>query len=143
MIETIRCVDVHITGIKETPTQHDKHISLVGKFGEDAAECVSFAAIPFIYFVSALSFLGAKPAGASVKEYQEHDAWTIGDTVLGIRFEQGDLHFYADYIRGRRMKTTIIVRQDGTFTVFCLDRGDLPLAWIAKLRGDTESQFTH
>ena len=84
MIETIRCVDVHITGIKETPTQHDKHISLVGKFGEDAAECVSFAAIPFIYFVSALSFLGAKPAGASVKEYQEHDAWTIGDTVLGI-----------------------------------------------------------
>jgi hypothetical protein len=52
-----------------------------------------------------------------------------------LRFERGELHFYADYVRGRCMKTTVIVRSDGTFMLDAVNRGEAATRWIAKLQG--------
>ena len=52
-----------------------------------------------------------------------------------LRFKRGELHFYADYVRGRMMKTTVIVRKDGTFVLETVNRGETALAWLAKING--------
>lgn len=39
--------------------------------------------------------------------FEEKDNWAVGDMLRRLRFERGELHFYADYVRGRCMKTTI------------------------------------
>ena len=53
-----------------------------------------------------------------------------------VRFVRGELHFYADYVRGRMMKTTVLVRKDGTFVLETVNRGESALAWLAKLKGE-------
>jgi hypothetical protein len=55
--------------------------------------------------------------------------------VRHLRFEHGELHFYADYVRGRKLKTTVIVRRDGTFRLETANRGQSATRWIAKLQG--------
>lgn len=59
----------------------------------------------------------------------------MGDMLRGLRFERGELHFHADYVRGRCIKTTVIVRADGTFLLESVNRGEAATRWIAKLQG--------
>jgi len=85
--------------------------------------------------MSLLSFEDARPRGVSGMHFEETDTWTVGDMVRHLQFEKGELHFYADYVRGRCMKTTIIIRADGTFTLDTVNRGEAMTRWIAKLQG--------
>jgi hypothetical protein len=67
--------------------------------------------------------------------FQDDDQWYVGDMLRHLRYEHGELHFYADYVRGRMMKTTIHVRQDGTIQLETINRGESAARWVATLQG--------
>jgi hypothetical protein len=58
-----------------------------------------------MFVLGVLSFVEAKPRNASVLEYEEKDEFSLADFVERLRFVRGALHFDADYIRGRQIKT--------------------------------------
>jgi hypothetical protein len=96
--------------------------------GEDGD--VSWGALPFIYLVGLLSFRDAGPRGASTIDFAHNDEWHAADMLRHLRFDRGELRFYADYVRGRMMKTEVIVRRDGTFIVDTVNRGELAGEWM-------------
>jgi hypothetical protein len=50
-------------------------------------------------------------------------------------FDHGRLHFYADYVRGRCLKTTVDIDKDGKIVVETVNRGEAATRWISKLQG--------
>ena len=88
-----------------------------------------------LYALGLLSFADARPRGASEMDFDANDHWTSGDMLRHFRFERGELHFDADYVRGRCMKTDVVVRRDGTFRIETTNRGEAATRWIARLQG--------
>lgn len=86
--------------------------------------------------IGVLSFADARPRGSSEIDYVESDDFGIADLLAGLEFRNGDLHLNTDYVRGRRMKTRIVVRADGTATLETTGRGKAPVHWIARLKGE-------
>lgn len=99
---------------------------------ENTAEWGSFG---FMFVLGVLSFAEAKPRNVSVLEYEEKDEFRLADFMERVRFVRGELHFDADYIRGRRIKTRIVVRSDGTVTLETVGRGKAALRWLEQLKG--------
>lgn len=52
-----------------------------------------------------------------------------------MKFVRGESHFDADYIRGRRIKTRIVVRANGTVSLETIGRGKAVLRWLERLQG--------
>ena len=52
-----------------------------------------------------------------------------------LRFVRGELHFDADYIRGRRIKTRVAVRANGTVRLETIGRGKAALRWLEQMKG--------
>lgn len=48
---------------------------------------------------------------------------------------RGELHFDVDYIRGRWLKTRIVVRSNGTVTLETIGRGKSALRWLDRIQG--------
>lgn len=71
----------------------------------------------------------------SALEYEEKDEFKLADFIEGLSFVRGELHFDADYIRGRRIKTRISVRSNGSCTIETIGRGKAPLRWLERLKG--------
>ncbi len=46
---------------------------------------------------------------------------------------RGELHFDADYILGRRVKTRIAVRANGTVMLETIGRGKAVLRWLERM----------
>jgi hypothetical protein len=67
---------------------------------EDATEWGAFG---FMFVFGVLSFGEAKPRNSSTVHYLEKDEFKPADFVERLRFVRGELHFDADYIRGRRV----------------------------------------
>ena len=138
------CVALHLQDPVVTPVPDaddvyvgDRvHVRIAGRIGEEEDDDVEFAALGMIYALGALSFADAKPRGNSVMHFRDKDDWTSGDMLRHVRFVRGELHFYADYERGRMMKTTVVVRKDGTFLLETMNRGEAAARWLAKLWGD-------
>lgn len=121
-----------------TPTlTDDKHVRLGLEEDEDGepSSDVEHFAFAFIYAVGMLSFADARPRGVSGMHFDKKDDWWVGDMLRHLCFKDGVLHFYADYVRGRCLKTTLIVRADGTFVLETVNRGEAATRWIAKLQG--------
>jgi hypothetical protein len=134
--------EIAVVGTQINPTSaDDKHVRIEGRLGleEDEngepANDVEHFAFGFIYALGVLSFADARPRGVSGMHFEQKDAWAVGDMLRRLRFERGELRFYTDYVRGRCMKTTIIVRANGTFTLDTVNRGEAATRWIAKLQG--------
>lgn len=134
--------EIAVTQTQINPTSaDDKHVCLEGRLGleedEDGepGDDVEHYAFGFIYALGVLSFADARPRGVSGVDFEETDQWTVGDMLRCLRFERGELHFHADYVRGRCIKTTVIVRADGTFLLESVNRGEAATRWIAKLQG--------
>jgi hypothetical protein len=106
-----------------------------GEEEAEPADVASWGAFGFMYVLASLSFHDARPRGTSEVDYQERDDFSVCDFLECLRFERGELRFYADYVRGRRMKTGITVRSEGTVTLETLGRGKSPLRWLARLQG--------
>ena len=134
--------EIVVSDTQINPTSaDDKHVRIEGRLGleedEDGepANDAEHYAFGFIYALGVLSFADARPRGASGMHFEEKDDWAVGDMLRRLRFERGELHFYADYVRGRCMKTTVIVRADGTFMLDAVNRGEAATRWIAQLQG--------
>ncbi len=98
-------------------------------------EDVSWAAVPLIYVLAALSFGDARPRAISVIDYQEEDEWTFADTMRHLRLERGRLVFDADYVRGRMMKTTVTIGSEGTLAIETRNRHEMALRWLDRIKG--------
>lgn len=103
-----------------------------GGEGEDQAEWGAFG---FMFVLAVLSFADSRPRGYSEKEFVDKDEFTVADFFEGLRFTRGELHFDADYVRGRCMKTEIIVRRDGMVTLETRGRGESAVRWVERLKG--------
>ena len=101
----------------------------------DPADAAAWGAFGFTFVLAVLSFNDARARGASLQDYEEKDQFRVSDLFEGIRYENGELHDYGDYIRGRRMKTGIVVRANGTVRLETLGRGKAALGWLARLQG--------
>jgi hypothetical protein len=100
-----------------------------------AENTAEWGAFGFIFVLGVLSFAEAKPRNLSELEYEEKDEFTLADFIERLRFMRGELHFDADYIRGRRIKTRIVVRSNGTVTLETIGRGKAALRWLEQLKG--------
>ncbi len=103
--------------------------------GDEPSDIVEWAAFGFIFTLAALSFEDARPRGASLPDYDEDDRFRVFDLFEGLRFEHGELHYHGDYVQGRRMKTTVVIRPDGSARLATVGRGKAALRWLAKLQG--------
>jgi hypothetical protein len=99
---------------------------------ENTAEWGSFG---FMFILAVLSFSEAKPRNSSVVEYEEKDELRLADFIERLRFVRGELHYDADYIRGRRIKTRIAVCSNGTVTLETIGRGKSVLRWLERVQG--------
>jgi len=103
---------------------------------EDRADVVEWGALGFLFVIGVLSFADARPRGFSEAEYVERDEFRVADFLAGLKFKNGELGLDADYVRGRRMKTYVVVRPDGTGTLETVGRGKAALRWLARLKGE-------
>lgn len=101
----------------------------------EPAELAEWGSFGFIYALAVLSFADARPRGVSDIDYIEEDDFSVADLLDCLRFVRGELHFSADYLRGRSVKTDIIVRANGTVTLTTRSRGKTPWRWLDRLKG--------
>jgi hypothetical protein len=99
---------------------------------EDNVEWCSFG---LMFAIAVLSFAGARPRGVSESYYNEKDEYNVSDFVQGLRYENGELRLHLDYIRGRCLKTDIIVNKTGLVTIETRNRGEALSRWIDQLKG--------
>ncbi len=64
-----------------------------------------------------------------------YDQWSAADMLRGLEFARGRLHWHADYVRGRCIKTTVEVSPDGTVLVETVNRGEAATRWVDRLEG--------
>jgi hypothetical protein len=100
-----------------------------------AEETAEWGSLGFLFVLGALSFVDAKPRNLSIADYSEKDNFRLADFVNGLRFLRGELHFDADYIRGRRIKTRVAVRTNGTVRLETIGRGKAALRWLEQMKG--------
>ncbi len=100
-----------------------------------AEETAEWGSLGFLFVLGALSFADAKPRNLSVVDYSEKDDFGLADFIRGLQFLRGELHFDADYIRGRRIKTRVAVRTNGTARLETIGRGKAALRWLEQMKG--------
>lgn len=102
----------------------------------DVDDVLETSAFGFLFALASLSFADARPRGFSEVEYRESDELSVGEFLEGLTFRRGALHFQADYVRGRRMKTNLTVRPDGVVMIETVGRGKAPSRWLDRLKGE-------
>lgn len=113
------------------------NVRLELELGESECDTdVEWGALGFMYALAVLSFADARPRGVSDMHYVERDELGLEDFLLRVRFERGRLTWRADYIRGRCVKTDVTVSRDGRVTLESRGRGEAPLHWIRRLKGE-------
>lgn len=67
------------------------------------------------------------------------DYLSLDEFLEDLRFgPRGNLTWSGDYIKGRRLKTDLEVRPNGSFRLEAHSRGHAPLHWIETLRGNSQ-----
>ena len=102
---------------------------------EDPKDIVEWCAFGFRFVIATLSFSDARPRGHSDIDYAEEDQFLLADLVENLTFGTGGLKFHGDYIRGRSLKTDVVVRTDGAVMISTWGRGESLLRWMDKLKG--------
>ena len=100
-----------------------RNLSVVDYSEKDDFGLGLHGSLGFLFVLGALSFADAKPRNLSVVDYSEKDDFGLADFMRGLQFLRGELHFDADYIRGRRIKTRVAIRTDGTVRLETIGRG--------------------
>lgn len=136
LIRNAVTTEVKVTKTEQRPTPaEDTWLKIDGRLGEEDDNDVEWGALGFIFAVSAFSFADARPRGVSDMHFKDDDQWSVADALRHLRFVRGELHFSADYVRGRCMKTDLEVRGDGTFTLTTTNRGEAATRWLGRLQG--------
>jgi hypothetical protein len=102
---------------------------------EDPADLAEWGSFGFIFALAVLSFADARPRRYSANDFVEKDEFGVDDFFSCLHFSRGELHFSADYIRGRSMKTDITVKPDGRVTLTTRGRGEAATRWLDRLKG--------
>jgi len=103
---------------------------------DDAFAIDDSGALRVLFAMGVLSFTDARPRGASEMHYREQDEFGLGDFLNCLSYSvSGQLRFEADYVRGRRMKTRIVVSPDGAVVIDTQGRGRSAEHWLARLQG--------
>ena len=132
LIKDTMALDLRVLDTKVEHFMDNIHVKILM---EEDPEVLDSCAWALIYTLGALSFADARPRGISDIDYVEKDDWRVGDMLHHLRFERGRLHFYADYVRGRMLKTMIEIEKDGKIRLETVNRGEAATRWIAKLQG--------
>jgi hypothetical protein len=146
LLESGTLVEFEITGtqIHEGPDPAEFSMQIDLQFPQDPEteeNDLEWGALGFLFVIGVLSFVDARPREYSVIEYAEKDEFQVGDLVQNLRWERGELKFSADYIRGRRMKTDLVLRPDGSGRLMTTGRGKAPLVWLERLKGKKPLQI--
>jgi hypothetical protein len=96
---------------------------------EESDSDVEWGALGFMFALAVLSFADARPRGVSDMHFLEQDELGLADFLPAVHFERGRLTYRGDYIRGRAVKTSISVAQDGRVSLETAGRGEAPLHW--------------
>lgn len=103
---------------------------------EDTFASDDSGALGLLFAIGVLSFADARPRGTSDINYREQDEFGVGDFLNCLSHSVGgQLRFDADYVRGRRMKTRIVVSPDGALVIDTQGRGKSAEHWLARLQG--------
>lgn len=134
LVHTGICAEFEIieTQVEPTVGEEDTHVRVVLRIPEDDVESFSFG---IIFTLGVLSFHDGRPRGASGTWFEDDDEWTAADMLRGLEFARGRLHWHADYVRGRCIKTTVEIDREGKIVVETVNRGEAALRWIDKLKG--------
>ena len=141
LIETGTLVEFEIvdTKVESSPDGETSFVRIAlqlgGSEGGDGEGQAEWGAFGVIFTLAALSFNDARPRGYSDAAFVDQDEFTVGDLFDGMSFVRGELHFGADYVRGRCMKTDMVVRRDGQVILQTRARGESALRWVERLRG--------
>ncbi len=141
LLKTGTLVDFEVlnSNTELTPDNENVHVRVDLVFQaedpEEPSDVVEWAAFGFIFVLAVLSFADARPRGISKVDFSAKDDLTVGDFLECLTFGKRGLHFSADYIRGRSLKTDITIRPDGTVTLTTWGRGEAALRWLDRLKG--------
>jgi hypothetical protein len=128
---TLLQIDVTKETIEPTVGNEDWHVRLTLQVDELVDTC----GIGLIFALGMLSFHDGRPRGYSGTFFQDDDEWTAADMLRHLELRPGGLHFYADYVRGRCMKTAVDVTGDGKVVLDTVNRGKAATRWVGLLRG--------
>ena len=129
---TVVDFEVVDTIVEPTAAGDDSHVRLTLQIPEHDVECFAFA---LVYVLGLLSFHDGRPRGYSGRFFEDNDEWRADDMLRHLEFQRGCLHFYADYVRGRCVKTTVEITSHGIVTVETVNRGEAAIRWVDKLKG--------
>ena len=141
LIDTGTLVEFEIVDTKVEPAPDGETsfvriaLQLGGLDGGDGEDQVEWGAFGVIFTLAALSFNDARPRGNSDADFVEKDEFTVADLFDCLSFVRGELRFEADYVRGRCMKTDIVVQSDGQVILQTRARGESALRWVERLQG--------
>lgn len=76
----------------------------------------------------------------SAIEYNGGDVYEVGDFLKSLQWNAGDVRFSADYVKGRCMKTQLLLRADGTGQLSTTGRGKSASHWLDRLHGKARLQ---
>jgi len=132
LLADVTSLDLSIVESERSEIQDTVHMKMVLR---DDPDILASCAFGLIYALGVLSFSDARPRGVSGMDFAEKDDWYVSDMFSHLRFEDGRLHFYADYVRGRMMKTTVEIDPDGVIRLETINRGESAARWVATLQG--------
>jgi hypothetical protein len=134
LVRTGTLVDFDIVdaNIESAAAGDESHLRITLQIPEDDVEWSAFA---LVHVLGLLSSHDGRPRGYSGRFFDDDDEWKAEDMLRHLEFRGGRLHFHADYLRGRCLKTTIEVHSDGIVTVETTHRGEAAIRWVDKLRG--------
>jgi hypothetical protein len=121
--------------VVDTQVEHFMENTRVRITLQEEPDVLESCALGLIFALGVLSFVDARPRGVSADYSDGAEEWTIGDMLRHLQFPQGRITFYADYVHGRMMKTSVEIFPDGRIVVETVNRGEAATRWIARLQG--------
>ncbi len=119
----------------ETETEHFLENTRVRITLHTEPDLLEGCALGVVFALGVLSFQDARPRGVSGMDFTPKDEWAVVDMLRGLRFRGGRVCFYADYVRGRMLKTSVEVFPDGRVVLETQNRGEAATRWVRKLQG--------
>ena len=140
LLETGTAMEFNVTNttVHEGPDAAEFSVDIDLEFPPDAdtdETDLNWGAFGFLFVIGTLSFADARPRESSVIDYLEKDEFQVGDFIGCLQWEDGALKFAADYLRGRRMKTRIVLKPDGSGRLTTTGRGKAAMLWLERLKG--------
>ena len=120
------------TDIKPTVDNEDMVVDVELQLDE---ELIESCALGFMFVICLQSFHHGRPRGVSGNWFEDDDEFSVDDFLQGLRYANGSLHIFLDYVRGRCLKTTVTVEKDGKAHLQTYNRGQALTRWLDQLRG--------